>query len=710
MKKKLIENTPPLPCPEGIFDWWTTVQLEAGILILDTYHHGILYARHGMNVETGEHATYRNDKWSSCNICDAIGLHSWWITTDDKERHFRISERDRSFLRDLLEIRGYQWRRPQPFETILGMEEDFDRMRREKTEMSRVARVNRMMSMVPQMPDNLEEWIDQRRLGGENYILKAKDAEQWSCSACGQEFTKDEIRTADGKKPRNKDKVICPHCGKTAVYLARKKCVDILTQFALVQPIDDKYSVVRHFDVNIYCGGRRKQVYLDEGTRIILFKDFGPKIWLGPEGKPCSLYHNQYPRYSYGGVAGTFDNKSNPANRRIRAGYLYDDGIEEAFRDTAYEDWGRLFAQMAAAGVELNYNALMTAYRDKALIGITELLFKGRFQRLLKETSDRINVWDGQYYGSLDRNGKTMEEVFGLRDRQLINRIREKNGGILAVNWMQWGERHHTKISEQAFKWVLQNNIAPNNLCWPLCRMTLEKTMNYLERQRKESYPGKSLGQVMDAYADYMEMCKKLKKDTTDEMIYRPRELKRRHDEAVLEIEQREAELKAEEYSRKFKEAESVLQEIAEKFTYQGNEYFIKVPSRIIDIVLEGRALHHCAGATDRYFDRIKQHETYICFLRKAAEPDTPFYTIEVEPGGTIRQHRGYLDEEPDIELIKPFLREWQQEIRKWMSKQDHELAAASAVKREENLQELREKNNTRVLNGLMEDFMEAAG
>lgn len=31
-----------------------------------------------------------------------------------------------------------------------------------------------------------------------------------------------------------------------------------------------------------------------------------------------------------------------------------------------------------------------------------------------------------------------------------------------------------------------------------------------------------------------------------------------------------------------------------------------------------------------------------------------------------------------------------------------------SAVKREENLQELREKNNTRVLQGLMEDFMEA--
>ena len=136
----------------------------------------------------------------------------------------------------------------------------------------------------------------------------------------------------------------------------------------------------------------------------------------------------------------------------------------------------------------------------------------------------------------------------------------------------------------------------------------------------------------------------------------------------------------------------------------------IIVPQLIADIVKEGNALHHCAGATDRYFDRIKQQETYICFLRKTEEPDKPFYTIEVEPGGTIRQHRGMYDEEPDIDKIKPFLRKWQQEIRRRMKKRDHELAAVSAKKREENIADLRAKNNTRVLQGLLEDFMEAAG
>ena len=113
------------------------------------------------------------------------------------------------------------------------------------------------------------------------------------------------------------------------------------------------------------------------------------------------------------------------------------------------------------------------------------------------------------------------------------------------------------------------------------------------------------------------------------------------------------------------------------------------VPERIVDIVAEGSYLHHCAGATDRYFDRIKQHETYVGFLRKMEEPEIPFYTIEVEPGGTIRQHRGMFDEEPEIETVKPFLKEWQKEIRKRMSHKDHELAAVSKQKREENIEDL---------------------
>ena len=341
-------------------------------------------------------------------------------------------------------------------------------------------------------------------------------------------------------------------------------------------------------------------------------------------------------------------------------------------------------------------------------MGLMEYLFKGRFFRLLEEESENIS-YNGRYYGTMIF-GDDIETVFSIDDRQKINRIRDRNGGEIAVEWMRWSELYKQKVSDKALDWLEQNRIRPSEMQWIKCRFSPEQAMNYLNRQQKESYKGWKIRTIMVQYEDYMSMCEKLHKDTRDELVYRPRDLKRRHNEAVEETERLAAEIKAEEYSKKFGAAETVLAEIKEKFEYSSQEYFIKVPSRIADIVREGNYLHHCAGLTDRYFDRIKQHETYICFLRKIAEPDTPFYTIEVEPGGTIRQHRGMLDEEPDLDKIKPFLREWQQEIRKRMRKEDHDREAVSKEKREMNLEELRKANNTRVLQGLMEDFMEAVG
>ena len=65
-------------------------------------------------------------------------------------------------------------------------------------------------------------------------------------------------------------------------------------------------------------------------------------------------------------------------------------------------------------------------------------------------------------------------------------------------------------------------------------------------------------------------------------------------------------------------------------------------------------------------------------------------------------------DEETGIEEIRKFLRMWQQAVKKHLTHREKEAAKVSAVKRQENLEELKQKNNTRVLKALMEDFMEA--
>ena len=39
----------------------------------------------------------------------------------------------------------------------------------------------------------------------------------------------------------------------------------------------------------------------------------------------------------------------------------------------------------------------------------------------------------------------------------------------------------------------------------------------------------------------------------------------------------------------------------------------------------------------DRYWDRLERKESYVFFLRRTNNIEQSYYTLEVEPGGTIR-------------------------------------------------------------------------
>jgi hypothetical protein len=706
MKKALVERTSPVvPRPEHT-GWWTTVQVAQDILILNVYKNMILQCRHCMNIETGEHMSLKHGIWRRRKIQDAYDIDYSFCGPPDSlnKTRFKMSKADARLIRDTIGKRKEHWWLDVPGKEILmidTMEQEFNSERRAITERNRIDRVNALMAKVPEAPaDQLREWIDQLATGGMDYCFKDETMNVYCCSHCGGKTVEKMLVKADGtKRIRNRDMVICPNCKKTIQMRRRIKRLEIKTHFMMLQPVNDEYGVSRFFDVKIVCDGGKKRIDMDEAVRIMLRKN-----------QPgCDIYYNQYnagyaERYGLGGI---FDNKHNPANRREYEGYLFDGGIGEALKRTSYEICSRLFAQLSASGACLNYNRIM-ASSEPNLVNLIEMLHKGRFHHLAYEMSKRIHLPYGSYYGELRLSGRTMEDIFGISDRQKINRIREHDGGTLMLEWMRWSDRNKKKLSDQVIDWLQEYNIQPEDLKFLKLRFSVEQAMNYIMRQKTESYPRESVKSIIYQYEDYMRMCERLHKDTNDEMVYRPRELKRRHDEAVKEIELREADLEAEKYSEKYGEAEQVLRDVKARYEYAGAEYFVMVPERIVDIVKEGRALHHCVGSTDRYFDRIKQRETYICFLRKKSEPDVPFYTVEVEPGGTIRQNRGAYDEQPDIETIRPFLREWQKVIRKRMTEEDRRLEQVSAQKREENLEDLRKKNNVRVLQGLMEDFMEA--
>ena len=141
---------------------------------------------------------------------------------------------------------------------------------------------------------------------------------------------------------------------------------------------------------------------------------------------------------------------------------------------------------------------------------------------------------------------------------------------------------------------------------------------------------------------------------------------------------------------------DEICQSLKEKYEYSDEEYTIVAPTCVEDIILEGNALTHCIANSDRYWGRIENRESYILFLRKSAAPMKAYYTLEIEPDGTIRQKRSTLNEQyEDIKQATDFLLKWQQVVAKRLTDEDRLLAGQSRALRTEEFEQLRKDQVT---------------
>lgn len=291
-----------------------------------------------------------------------------------------------------------------------------------------------------------------------------------------------------------------------------------------------------------------------------------------------------------------------------------------------------------------------------------------------------------------------------LIDNFRTKRLIANNGGLIYLEWLRDEKTKDTVYDDRTIQWLDAQNIRPDMLDFISDRMSVQQIKNYLCRQMSEN--SMTSRDVIQTWSDYLGMTERLKMNTSDPIVYRAKKLRQRHDELVKEVDDKERALRAVEISKKYPNIEAVLRKIKSKYEYEDETYSIIIPGKIEDILAEGAALHHCIDKTDRYFDRINVQESYLMFLRRTAEKDKPYYTLEVEPNGTVRQKRTEFDRQnPDIEDAKMFLRKWQKIISKRLSSEDIKLASKSKKLRNEEFEEL-ERTNARIRNGTLQGHL----
>lgn len=521
---------------------------------------------------------------------------------------------------------------------------------------------------VPEVPRDWARWVSKVGIR-DNYIFyqyQKKGAASGYCTYCEREVPI--------KNPRHNKHGRCRCCGHEITFKAAGKAGTVRTNefwMYLLQRCEDGLVVRTFTGSRIYRKGKyQTPECIATEVRWAIYDKSGlnPRAyWWGT----YKLHETRWvpasqcsPIYAYGRHEGKVYGKTLPdlARKELRA-----TGLVEMARDADVFDPERHLA----------------VYQ---MVPALEKIMKAGLPRLLEEcfvdcaqVGKRILNW----------NASSLTKALAL-DSQRLKRLRENNGGWRYLDWLQYEKAARKSLPHELILWFCENKLKVADLMFILDRMNPLQIQHYIQRQRKKF---RSAQEVVTTWDDYLSMAKRLKMNVNDEIIYRVRKLRQRHDELVQRCKEKAPEFYAEEVSEKYPHVNAICQSLKGKYEYANEIFAVVAPSSILDIVNDGRALNHCSGNSERYFERIERRESYVLFLRKTADTQKPYYTLEVEPNGTVRQKRTEFDRQnPDIEEATNFLREWQQVIAERLTEEDERLAHKSKVLRVQEFVELREK------------------
>lgn len=163
----------------------------------------------------------------------------------------------------------------------------------------------------------------------------------------------------------------------------------------------------------------------------------------------------------------------------------------------------------------------------------------------------------------------------------------------------------------------------------------------------------------------------------------------------------------AEQVAQRYPKCQKNISEYSKKYEWSDGKLSFICPKNIKDILYDGTVLGQCTARPDsdgknwRYFERINSNVKFIGFVRKADEPDVPWFTVEFEPGGRVLQKRAAGDEQPagETEIVTEFLIRWQQAILPRLNAKDRRMATRSREIYSAELAELR-KTGKKIYNG----------
>ncbi|MFA9380209.1 MAG: PcfJ domain-containing protein [Acetanaerobacterium sp.] len=213
-------------------------------------------------------------------------------------------------------------------------------------------------------------------------------------------------------------------------------------------------------------------------------------------------------------------------------------------------------------------------------------------------------------------------------------------------------------------------------------RLGCRKMLRYLDYQQRKAYQGKAgYPTIWSEFEDYHRMCSKLGYDLSNEYYLFPPNLKKAHDSAArLVTEQEEIKLQKR-YAQEQAEWDERYKALKD-LTFSDGTLLIRPVKSRAELITEGKLLQHCVAS---YAESVRQGKTCIFLIRRAEQPDEPYYTLNTTPppGCKFIQCHGFkndsnLPKGDRPQAIKDFEAKWYANaVKPWQKKCEREKIKA---------------------------------
>lgn len=206
------------------------------------------------------------------------------------------------------------------------------------------------------------------------------------------------------------------------------------------------------------------------------------------------------------------------------------------------------------------------------------------------------------------------------------------------------------RIRESEIETLVRSTVGLKNISNAFGHASVYKIIRYIEKGSKE----RSFDRVSWTYRDYLDDCVKLRLNLDDPAVLFPANLDAAHERTIAQVKHNASKMERAAFKKAVKKLESLV--------YEQNGLILRPPKNAKELIDEGKHLHHCVGG---YVNRVATGETAIFFIRREAEPDIPFFTLEWKNGRIIQCRTTHNRSYESDDQVRAFVDAWVKKVAK---------------------------------------------